>query len=166
MSLVYSFAPVENPDARVLILGSMPGEASLRAGEYYAHPRNHFWRLMGELVSLDLHSPYPQRVQALSAAGIVLWDVLYSCRREGSLDANIDKSSYLPNDFPSFFMRHPNISHVFFNGSAAENIYRKKVLPVITTPPVEYFRLPSSSPANASFSFERKLEAWKIIVTI
>lgn len=160
MSHIHSFAPLENSSARILILGSMPGEASLRAGEYYAHPRNHFWRMMGALIALDPASDYVHRVNALNSAGIALWDVLHSCKREGSLDANIDKATQTPNDFQGFFAHHSSITHVFFNGSAAEQIYCRMVLPVLKVQPVEYLRLPSTSPANASFSFERKLEAW------
>jgi len=164
MSRIHSFLPITNEHASVLIMGSMPGVASLRAGEYYAHPRNHFWRLMGELIPLDVSASYAARVQALSAAGIVLWDVLYSCNRLGSLDIAIDQASLIPNDFQSFFMRHQKIKHVFFNGSAAENIYRRKVLPGLATPHIEYARLPSTSPANATYSYERKLAAWQAIV--
>jgi len=164
MPAIHSFAPVENPDSSVLILGSMPGVASLRAGEYYAHPRNHFWRMLGALISLDPESPYEQRIQALKSSGIALWDVLHSCTREGSLDANIDKASLAPNDFKMFFSRHTEITHVFFNGSAAEQIFRKNVLPGLEAQHIVYLRLPSTSPANASIPFERKLEAWRAIL--
>jgi len=160
LSHIHSFAPLENADARVLILGSMPGVASLRAAEYYAHPRNHFWRMMGALVSLDPASAYAERVKALKSARIALWDVLHSCKREGSLDASIDKATQVTNDFEWFFARHAGITHVFFNGAAAEQIYRRKVLPALKAPHLVYLRLPSTSPANASFSFARKLEAW------
>lgn len=164
MPHIRSFAPVENPDANVLILGSMPGEASLRAGEYYAHPRNHFWRMMAALIALDPAAPYAQRIQALQASHIALWDVLHSCTRAGSLDADIDKASQVANDFESFFARHAKITHVFFNGTAAEQIYRRRVLPVLNLQHIGYKRLPSTSPANASLSFERKLEAWKAVL--
>lgn len=103
MPSISSFAPVENSDASVLILGSMPGVASLRAGEYYAHPRNNFWRMLGTLISFEPDSPYAQRIEALKSSGIALWDVLHSCTREGSLDANIDRASQTPNDFQMFF---------------------------------------------------------------
>src|SRR3989339_1624810 len=112
MSYIYSFPPIADARARVLILGSMPGEASLRAGEYYAHPRNHFWRMMGALTDLDPASPYAQRVEALKARRIALWDVLHGCMRTGSLDANIDKASHIANDFAAFFAQHANITHV------------------------------------------------------
>ncbi len=164
MSRIYSFKPIANSQARVLILGSMPGKASLQAGEYYAHPRNHFWRLLGELVALDSGAPYAQRALALQSAGIALWDVLHSCHREGSLDVAIRKDTQAANDFKKFFAGHAAITHVFFNGSAAEQIYRREVLPGLNFQHLEYARLPSSSPANAGYSFERKLAAWKAIL--
>lgn len=164
MPTIQSFAPIAHANATLLILGSMPGKASLRAGEYYAHPRNYFWRMMGALVLLEPESPYAQRVHALKLARIAVWDVLHSCARQGSLDANIDKDSQIPNDFQAFFASHANITHVFFNGSAAEQIYLRNVLPGLNVQQIEYLRLPSTSPANASIPFERKLEAWKSIL--
>lgn len=164
MPSIQSFAPIEDKHARILILGSIPGEASLRAGEYYAHPRNLFWRIMGELISLDSAAEYVERVRALKSARIALWDVLHSCEREGSLDASIEKSTHVPNDFTSFFARHSGITHVFFNGSKAEQVYLREVLPVLKLQNIEYMRLPSTSPANAGQSFERKLEAWRAIL--
>jgi len=164
MSPIHSFPPVENPNATVLILGSMPGDASLHAGEYYAYPRNHFWRIMAALIALDPDSSYEQRIKALQSSRIALWDVLHSCSRVGSLDSNIEKATQVVNDFESFFVRHKKITHVFFNGSAAEQIYRSKVLTVLKLHHLVYKRLPSTSPACASFSFERKLEAWKAIL--
>ena len=163
MRHIQSFAPIENADTKILILGSMPGEASLKAGQYYAHPRNLFWRIMGELLNTDPDLPYSQRTEALKSAQIALWDVLRSCRRKGSLDSNIDHGSLVPNDFVAFFRRHPKIIHVFFNGAKAEECYRKHVRSLAGIEPIEYLRLPSTSPANASTSFERKLEAWRAI---
>jgi TDG/mug DNA glycosylase family protein len=162
---IQSFAPVENADAKILILGSMPGTASLRAGQYYAHPRNLFWRILGELVSVNPALPYDRRIKALKSAHIALWDVLKSCERKGSLDADIDNDSLLPNDFGSFFLRHPKITHVFFNGAKAESCYRTRVLPVVGLRTLQYHRLPSTSPAHASMSYEQKLKAWQVIST-
>lgn len=164
MSTIHSFAPIENENAKVLILGSMPGVASLRAAQYYAHPRNLFWRMMAELIALDTGSDYEQRTLALKAARIAVWDVLHSCTRAGSLDSKIDKATQTPNDFQSFFAGHSNITHVYFNGSAAEQIFRRAVLPDLKLPHIAYLRLPSTSPANASISFERKVAAWKSVL--
>lgn len=164
MPIIQSFAPIEDNHARILILGSMPGEASLRAGQYYALPRNHFWQIMEKLLSLPAKTDYTQRIEALKSGRIALWDVLHSCEREGSLDASIDKATHVPNDFASFFARHADITHVFFNGSKAEQIYLREVLPGLNLHHIEYMRLPSTSPANAAQSFELKLEAWKAIL--
>ncbi len=163
MQRIQSFPPIGRTDARILILGSMPGEASLRAGRYYAHPRNLFWRIMGELLDTDPCAPYKQRVRALESARIALWDVLRSCRRKGSLDSGIDGKSLVPNDFAAFFAEHPKITHVFFNGAKAEECYRRHVHPATVAEPVKYLRLPSTSPANASIPYQRKLDAWRAV---
>ena len=157
---ITSFAPVAESPARMLILGSMPGAASLSAGQYYAHPRNAFWKIMGELVGFDAEAPYAQRLNALVAAGIALWDVVHSCQRQGSLDTAIESSSIKVNDFVEFFCRHPHIKVVCFNGAAAERCYRKHVLPQLQAD-FSYARLPSTSPAHAAVSFERKLASWR-----
>lgn len=164
MQYIRSFPPIEKADARILILGSMPGAASLRAGQYYAHPRNHFWRIMGELLAIDPASPYEQRVHALQAARIALWDVLYSCMRKGSLDSDIEHSSLALNDFSTFFREHTEITHVFFNGAKAEECYRKNMRRSTAGTTIEYLRLPSTSPANAAIIYERKLETWRAVL--
>jgi len=160
MQDVRCFAPIETADARILILGSMPGIASLAAGQYYAHPQNRFWAIMAELLGIDPAAPYELRVQALQQAGIALWDVLLSCRRQGSLDASIDHGSLVPNDFAAFFLSHPKISRIYFNGAKAEECYGKHVRPIGG---MQYLRLPSTSPANAAASHQQKLQAWRVI---
>lgn len=164
MPLVHSFAPIEDVTAKVLILGSMPGQASLTAGQYYAHTRNAFWRIMSELLRIDAAATYDVRVRALKTARIALWDVLQSCTREGSLDTKIENALLVANDFKTFLRKHEEIRHVFFNGVKAEDCYRRHVLPEIDSDSITYLRLPSTSPANASLSFERKLEAWRVIL--
>jgi TDG/mug DNA glycosylase family protein len=163
MPHVQSFAPIENAKARVLILGSMPGKASLAAGQYYAHPQNLFWRILGEVTGAGPVLPYEARARALKSCGIALWDVLESCLREGSLDSAIDDATLRANNFVSFYRAHPRIAHVFFNGAKAEACYRKHVLPLLadaaTSP--SYRRLPSTSPANASMSRVHKQRVWK-----
>ena len=164
MSEVRSFAPVAAPDARVLILGSMPGVASLGAQQYYAHPRNAFWPIMGALLGFAPDTPYADRLRALTQAGIALWDVLGACRRPGSLDAAIDEASIVPNDFAAFFARHRHIRQVFFNGTKAASSFRRHVLPVLPSPvPLQLTALPSTSPAHASISYARKLAHWRIV---
>ncbi len=160
---VRSFGPVADANATRLILGSMPGVASLRAGEYYAHPRNLFWRILGELLGMDPGMPYAGRIAALTASGIALWDVLKSCTRAGSLDTAIEKDSIVPNDFATFFARHPRVRRVYFNGTTAEMVYRRRVLPNIQLGALEYQRLPSTSPAHAALSYADKLAAWRVV---
>lgn len=158
---IRSFPPIARRDARVLVLGSMPGRASLEAGRYYAHPHNAFWRIVGELLGIEADAPYAARVRALKTARIALWDVLHSCVREGSLDTRIEEE--LANDFAAFFRRHRGITHVFFNGAKAEASYRRHVLTGMTVR-LRYARLPSTSPAHASLPFARKLKAWQAII--
>jgi len=160
---VRSFAPVSDGNATRLILGSMPGVASLRAGQYYAHPRNWFWRILGEILGLDPGLPYADRVGALVSSGIALWDVLKSCTRAGSLDAAIERDSIIPNDFAAFFARHPQVRRIYFNGSTAEQYFRRRVLPLLPAVALVYERLPSTSPAHAAMSYEEKLAAWQVI---
>ena len=163
---VRSFAPIAGRGARILILGSMPGAASLKANRYYAHPHNAFWRITGALLGFDAAAPYAARRKALVAAGIAVWDVLQSCVRPGSLDARIVQDSEIANDFRAFLHTHPGITHVFFNGAKAEASFRRHVLPLlaVTKTPLRYTRLPSTSPAHAAMPFRRKLAAWRAIL--
>ncbi|KRA20998.1 DNA-deoxyinosine glycosylase [Lysobacter sp. Root604] len=154
-----SFAPVATADARVLVLGSMPGEASLAATRYYAHPQNRFWPIMGALVGATPALPYEQRLQRLLDAGIALWDVLASCERVGSLDTAIRAPQ--ANDFAGFFAAHPRVATVLFNGAQAETSFRRLVLPGLAAPLPMLRRLPSTSPANAGQRPEVKLAAWR-----
>jgi len=163
MSHVQSFPPIADAKARVLILGSMPGKASLAAGQYYAHAQNLFWTILAEVTGAAASLPYAARARALKAQGIALWDVLASCAREGSLDSAIDDASISANDFAWFYRAHPQITHVFFNGAKAEACYRKHVLPLLADGlgPAATMRLPSTSPANASMSRAHKQRVWK-----
>lgn len=161
MSSVSGFPPIENRQARILILGSMPGRASLVAAEYYAHPQNAFWPIMGALVGADPSLPYHARTALLKTAGIALWDVLASCDRQGSLDTDIVKDSIVANDFVQFFAAHPHIMDIFFNGGMAETSFRRQVAPFMDCTSLRFARLPSTSPANASLSRNRKLDAWR-----
>lgn len=163
MASIQCFPPISSPDARILILGSMPGEASLAAGEYYAHPRNAFWQLLGKILGFSPTAPYPMRRDALLTQEIAVWDVLGSCERVGSLDSSIHPASMVPNDFNRFVQDHPGLTHFFFNGGTAEVLFKRLVSrkkPAIFDG-LLFTRLPSTSPAHASLSFERKLEIWK-----
>lgn len=162
--VVRSFDPIADVSARILILGSMPGIESLRIGQYYAHPRNAFWRIMGELAGVSPDMPYAARTRRLKKAGIALWDVLAACTREGSLDAAIDERSIIANDLVSFLAQHPRIRHVFFNGATAERCFRLHVQPALEAGALKLARLPSTSPAHAALSYTDKLRAWRIIL--
>lgn len=166
MERVRSFPPIEDSEARVLVLGSMPGAASLAAGQYYAHPRNLFWPILCDLLGADPALPYAARTRLLKANGIALWDVLESCVREGSLDSAIEDSTVAANDFGSFYRKHPRIARVFFNGAKAESAYKRHVSVVVRDMgrPRKYVRLPSTSPAHAALSFAQKRDAWRAVV--
>lgn len=164
---VHGFLPITNPDARVLILGTMPSKVSLREQQYYAHPQNKLWRIAGGILGFDADAAYEARVSALAAAGIALWDVLKTCTRASSLDSDIEPDSIVPNDFQTFFAAHPRIRKVCFNGAKAEELYMRHVRPGLALPmdPMEYVRLPSTSPANAGTPLAEKVRAWQVIAS-
>jgi len=142
----------------------MPGKVSLREQQYYAHPQNAFWRMTAGILGFDVASAYPVRVSSLEAHGVALWDVLQSCARESSLDSDIDTSTIVPNDFKHFFVTHPHIRRVCFNGAKAAALYTRHVQPHLPgAPTVEYLQLPSTSPANAAIPRAEKLRAWSVI---
>ncbi len=143
----------------------MPGGASLLANQYYAHPRNAFWPIMGELFCAGPDLPYVRRVRVLKHAGVAVWDVLASCTRGSSLDSDIDEDSIVTNDFASFLHAHPRIERVFFNGAKAEGSFRRHVMPRLGGTTLLFQHLPSTSPANASWSHARKLRAWRMVGT-
>ena len=163
MASVSSFPPVALRDAKVLILGSMPGVASLEAQRYYAHPRNAFWPIMAQILGFDAQLPYGERLDALRRSGVALWDVLARCVREGSLDSDIEADSIEVNDFAGFLQRHPGVRAVFCNGGAAFQMFRRHVRPSLPLDgcglPVR--QMPSTSPANAGMRFEQKLDVWR-----
>jgi hypoxanthine-DNA glycosylase len=160
-----SFAPIARVDARVLILGSMPSTLSLDKHQYYAHPRNAFWTMMAQLFGFNADMAYADRLQALQQHKLALWDVIQRCEREGSLDSSISNASIISNDFAVFFAEHPQIEHIFFNGSCAYQEYHKRVKPTLAQQwqTLACTRLPSTSPAMASLTFEQKLSAWSVI---
>ncbi len=164
MTRVYSFKPIEDENAKILILGSMPGRASLAAGQYYAHAQNAFWRILSELLQFDSNASYEVKTEALKSAQIALWDVLHSCTRQGSLDTMIVRDTQIANDFRTFFKTHKKITHVFFNGTKAEDYFMRHVHPEINSNSISFLRLPSTSPANAAIPFKQKLSAWRTIM--
>jgi TDG/mug DNA glycosylase family protein len=156
------FPPIAGRDAHTLILGSLPGQRSLQMQQYYAHPQNAFWKLVGAIFGTEPASPYPRRVQVLKKNHIALWDVLAAAERPGSLDSSIVQASALANDFAKFFRAHPRIRRVFFNGRKAEELYRRFVLPRLGAEfaYIRYEGLPSTSPAHAGMTFAKKLDRW------
>jgi double-stranded uracil-DNA glycosylase len=143
----------------------MPGDLSLQMQQYYAHPRNAFWRIMSDLVGFDAQSDYEARLAALQSARIGLWDVLRKCERSGSLDSAIVRDSMEVNDFRALFAEYHGIRRLFFNGAKAEQVFLRQVAPTLESP-VTCFRLPSSSPANASVTYDAKLRAWRAVVDV
>ena len=158
-----AFAAVAGTDARLLILGSMPGVASLDAQEYYAHPRNAFWPIVQELFGTPpAPQTYCENIKLLQSAQIALWDVLANCKRPGSLDANIDPKSIVCNDFNTFLKTHNQVEQIAFNGKAAEKLFKKHVIPELNlSPEIALVSLPSSSPAMASLNLQQKTDAWR-----
>ena len=150
-----SMAPVGSTDARLLILGSLPGEASLSAQRYYAHPQNQFWRLVGAAIGEELAGlDYDDRLQRLAARGIALWDVVGEARRQGSLDSAIRDA--LPNQLADFVAAHSRLTAVAFNGQTAARLGR---LALTGVSHVQLIDLPSSSPA-CTLPFAWKIERW------
>jgi len=157
---IQSFPFSADRNARVLILGSMPGVESLRQQQYYAHPRNLFWDFMGDLFEVGRELSYEKRLAVLRKNGVALWDVAHTCRRKGSLDSNM--ADVEANDFHKLFSKAPQIYTVFFNGQKAAALFRKRVLPNLNRE-LKLITLPSTSPANASISIAAKRKAWQRI---
>jgi len=151
------FPPVARSDARILILGSLPGDRSIAEQQYYAHPQNAFWNIMANLYGIE--GDYDTRCELLCAYGIALWDVLQSSIRPGSMDAAIQLDGAQPNDFEAFFAEHPGIEIIGFNGRKAQQMFTRFV--PAGRAAADQVLLPSTSPAYASMSFSAKLNAWR-----
>lgn len=156
------FAPLARRDARVLILGSLPGQRSLRARQYYAHPHNAFWRIMSDLIGAA--GSYEQRCSTMSAHHIALWDVLAQSVRCGSLDADIRMNTAEANDFRGFLAEHRDIGLICFNGQKAAQLFQRLVTANGVEIPGELVTLPSTSPAYASMPYDQKLELWRTAI--
>jgi hypoxanthine-DNA glycosylase len=159
-ALLKGLAPVIDTRAQLIVLGSFPSVASLQAGEYYAHPRNHFWPLLSAIWGVDLRArPYPERLREVLQRGLGIWDVYAHCRREGSLDSAIQDAEF--NDLAGLKRQAPQLQAIAHNGGESARAMR-----FTRSLGVPLLRLPSTSPANASWSFERKLAAWREAFTI
>lgn len=163
--LAQGFRPVGKPDARVLVLGTLPGPMSLEMNQYYAQPRNAFWPIMGALFGALPGLAYRERLSLLRANHVALWDVCNSAYREGALDASIVARSIVPNDFAQFYRSHRRLQLICFNGQTAASLYRRLVLPGLPAraQTIPCVTLPSTSPAHAAMRFEQKLERWEIV---
>ncbi|MBO9747683.1 MULTISPECIES: DNA-deoxyinosine glycosylase [Xanthomonas] len=150
-------------DCRVLLLGSMPGVASLEAARYYAHPRNRFWPLMHALLGIDTAASYALRLQALLDHRVGLWDVIGQCERRGSLDTSIVAASIVVNPLPALLATLPQLRMVACNGTAAAQAWRRHVQPLLSAQlcALPVVALPSTSPANAAWSLPRLAAAWQ-----
>ena len=154
--------PAISPGARILVLGSMPGAESLRLQQYYAHPRNDFWRIVEDLWAIPRALENRARMAALNDAGVAVWDVLAECVRPGSLDASIDAATARTNDIGALLHAHPRIDRVVLNGGFAEKTFRRRIAVGDAIPKrVDVVALPSTSPANASMSYPTKLARWR-----
>lgn len=157
---VRGFAPILGGEPRVLILGSAPGVASLKAGQYYGHPRNAFWWIMEQLYWPGQLLSYPQRCERLIDQGIAVWDVLASCERPGSLDSAIVAGTEVCNDIAGLLSEAPSIRAVLLNGGKAQQSFRRYLQPQLAAPLPALIQLPSTSPANARLRPADKLQQW------
>ena len=155
-----SFTPISDMRTRILILGSLPGERSLQASEYYAHPGNRFWKIISGVTGSEIPIRYEDKLSLLIANGIGLWDVVREASREGSLDARIKHE--VPNDLEALISSRPMLSTIIFNGKTAERLFDKYYRRIEG---LRYVSLPSTSPANAAFSFEVLFERWQSVLS-
>ncbi len=153
------FPAIARCDARVLVLGSLPGQKSLLENEYYAHPRNAFWPIMNEIFGIS--GEYAVRCQALCEHKVAVWDVLQASVRPGSLDADIQLATASANDFAAFFNEFSLLELIVFNGKKAEQLFRQFV-PANVGSTIRRLGLPSTSPAHAAMSFSQKLRRWQV----
>jgi hypoxanthine-DNA glycosylase len=153
--------------ARVLVLGTIPGANSIRLQQYYAHPRNQFWRILFEAFGCNIPQGYDERVAFLFEQRIALWDVLKSCAREGSLDTRIKRGSERPNDIAGFLRQHPETSTIALNGGSAYRLFQTLVAPQLADSgrAIDVLRMPSTSPAH-TISLDQKLEQWRTVFAV
>jgi TDG/mug DNA glycosylase family protein len=166
MTVLRGLPPAARGDARVLVLGSMPGAASLRQQQYYGHPRNRFWPIMEALCGIDAAQPYAQRLAALNEAGVALWDVLGECMRPGSLDSAIVPGSEVANPVAVLCAGLPRLRAIALNGGKAAQAFARHIEPHWHDLPerrLSVHRLPSTSPANASCSLPYLHAAWAVL---
>jgi TDG/mug DNA glycosylase family protein len=158
------FPPVIGDGAQVLVLGSLPGVESIRLGQYYGHPRNALWRILGDVFDINPERSYSERCAAVLSRNIALWDVLASSVRPGSLDSAIDERTAKHNDFNGLLSGYPTIRAIGFNGQKARALFDKRVLKSLRARRIpELITLPSTSPAHAAMPYDEKLVQWRAL---
>jgi len=155
------FPPVAGDNPEILILGSLPGVASIRQQQYYAHPRNAFWRILQALFGIDAGAPYLERCEQVKSARLAIWDVCHSAHRPGSLDSAIMADTVVTNDINGLLLRYPSIQIIGLNGGAAARLFKKHVRLERQT---QILALPSTSPAHAAMPYAKKLEKWAALL--
>ena len=164
LPVLQGLRPLYQSNAKILILGSMPGQASLDSQQYYGHPRNQLWPLLQQLFGVDAGLDYPCRCQQALAAKVALWDVIGTCQRAGSLDSAIVRSSIRYNSLVELCQQLPDLQQIWLNGGKAAQSFRQyqRQLPALwPDPTITVHELPSTSPAHASLTFAAKLELWR-----
>ena len=155
--IVHPIPPLYDENSKVLVLGSFPSVKSREAQFFYGHPQNRFWKVMAQLFDEEIPQSIPEKRALLLRNHVAVWDVIHSCEIVGSSDSSI--KNVTPNDLESI-CRHTHIERIFVNGKTAEKYYKRYIEPNIGIPAI---CLPSTSPANAAWSLERLVEAWKVI---
>ncbi|SDK39341.1 G/U mismatch-specific uracil-DNA glycosylase [Methylophilus rhizosphaerae] len=157
----FGFPPIAGGEPDILILGSLPGIASIRQQQYYAHPQNSFWRMMQALFGIEALAPYFDRCEQVKAAGLAIWDVCHSAHRPGSLDSAITPHTVVANDINGLLAAYPSIQVIGLNGSAAAKLFKKHIR---LERAVHTLALPSTSPAHAAMPYAKKLERWSALL--
>jgi hypoxanthine-DNA glycosylase len=159
------FSPIIGDYPRVLILGSMPSQKSLEKQEYYGHPQNAFWKIMAQLFDFSVDLNYTKRAKLVSSQGVAIWDVIHSCVRPGSLDSSIQKNTVVENKIPEFLELHSGIRNILCNGGTAYQLFQKHFKSWLSeNSKVIIHKMPSTSPAHASLSFDKKFKIWKEVI--
>lgn len=154
-----SFPPISDAETEILILGTLPGDRSLQSGEYFAHPRNRFWKIISAITNNPFPQSYSEKMNLLQRTKIGVWNVLHKAHRKGSLDSEIQNE--VPNDLPAFIDRHKNLKVIAFDGKKAEALFKKHFS---RRSDLTYISLPGCSPANARFSLDALCGRWAEIL--
>lgn len=160
MAGIQSFAPEASARPTVLVLGSIPGVASIAATQYYAHPRNAFWPIMAEFFEFDVTLDYRERLATLMSRGVALWDVLQRCERPGSLDSAIVKASIEVNPIGDWLQQHASVQLVLLNGGTAAREFKKNFPQLLHNERLTVSSMPSTSPAYAAMALKEKMQHW------